>query len=149
MRPEQGMGEWLPGPGDHRHHDRGGEHRPLVRLEAVFGRPERAFFLFRRLRQRKERLDRRLLRDGALELVVEEVDLVHLARVGIAGGRDVDPGVGGVVPVQEANRLFQRPHPNPPSNQQVYEVVRSYGYPLEAIPYEEWVERVVKVTAMI
>ncbi len=46
---------------------------------------------------------------------------------------------------RNADRLFQLPHPNPPSNQQIYKVVRSYGYPLEAIPYEEWVERVVKV----
>ena len=39
MRPEQGVGERLPGPGDHRHHDRGGHDQPLRTLPGRAGRP--------------------------------------------------------------------------------------------------------------
>jgi phthiocerol/phenolphthiocerol synthesis type-I polyketide synthase E len=46
---------------------------------------------------------------------------------------------------RNADRLFQLPHPNLPTNQQVYKVVRSYGYPLEPIPYRDWLERVMEV----
>ncbi len=44
-----------------------------------------------------------------------------------------------------ANGLFQLPHPNPPTYQRIYEIVRSYGYPLEPIPFRRWVERVMEV----
>ena len=44
-----------------------------------------------------------------------------------------------------ADRLFQLPHPNPPSYRRVYEMVRSYGYPMEPLPFREWIDRVVEV----
>ncbi|HEX5759075.1 MAG TPA: thioester reductase domain-containing protein [Thermoanaerobaculia bacterium] len=46
---------------------------------------------------------------------------------------------------RNADGLFQFPHPSPPTYLEVFEVVRAYGYPLEPLPFPEWVERVVEV----
>ena len=44
-----------------------------------------------------------------------------------------------------AGRLFQLPHPQPPTYRQLYDMVRSYGYPLAPLPFREWIDRVVAV----
>ncbi len=43
-----------------------------------------------------------------------------------------------------ANRLFQLPHPSPPTYRRVYEMIRAYGYPLEPLPFRDWIDRVVE-----